>query len=81
MVVELRTPGPDKGEAVAAFMNEPPFAGFMPVFLGDDLTDEDGFRAVRCLGGYGVIVGPRARPKRSSPSRASPRPSLGWRPQ
>ena len=59
MVVELRTPGPDKGEAVAAFMNEPPFAGFMPVFLGDDLTDEDGFRAVRFLGGYGVIVGPR----------------------
>jgi trehalose 6-phosphate phosphatase len=59
MVVELRTPGPDKGAAVTAFMNEAPFAGFTPVFLGDDLTDEDGFRAAQSLGGYGVIVGVR----------------------
>jgi len=44
---------------VAAFMSEPPFAGFKPVFIGDDLTDEDGFRAAQQLGGYGVIVGPR----------------------
>jgi len=59
MVVELRTPGPDKGAAVTDFMTERPFAGFTPVFLGDDLTDEDGFRAAKLLGGYGVIVGPR----------------------
>jgi trehalose 6-phosphate phosphatase len=59
MVVELRTPGPDKGAAVAAFMNEPPFAGALPVFMGDDITDEDGFRAAKSLGGFGVIVGSR----------------------
>jgi trehalose 6-phosphate phosphatase len=59
MVVELRAPGPNKGEAVEAFMREPPFAGATPIFLGDDLTDEDGFRAARKLGGFGVIVGPR----------------------
>lgn len=59
MVVELRAPGPDKGAALAAFMAEPPFAGLTPVFLGDDLTDEDGFRAARRLGGFGVIVGAR----------------------
>jgi len=57
--VELRAPGPDKGAAIATFMAEPPFAGHLPVFLGDDLTDEDGFRAVALLGGYGVVVGPR----------------------
>ncbi len=59
MVVELKSHGPDKGGAVAAFMTEAPFAGSMPVFLGDDLTDEHGFGAARALGGYGVIVGPR----------------------
>ena len=59
MVVELRAPGPDKGDAVRAFMTEAPFAGATPVFLGDDLTDEDGFIAATALGGYGVIVGAR----------------------
>jgi trehalose 6-phosphate phosphatase len=29
------------------------------VFLGDDLTDENGFRAAERLGGFGVVVGPR----------------------
>lgn len=59
MVVEVLAPGPDKGAAIAAFMAEPPFAGYWPVFLGDDLTDEDGFRAAAGLDGYGVVVGPR----------------------
>lgn len=57
MVVELRTPGSDKGGAVTAFMAEAPFAGATPVMLGDDLTDEAGFRAAEALGGYGVLVG------------------------
>lgn len=58
LVVELKTPGTDKGTAVAAFMEEPPFAGARPVMLGDDLTDEHGFRAAELLGGFGVLVGP-----------------------
>ena len=58
MVLELRTPGADKGGAVTAFMSEAPFAGALPVMLGDDLTDEAGFRAAEALGGFGVLVGP-----------------------
>ena len=61
LVVELKTPGTDKGTALRAFMLEPPFVGAIPVMLGDDLTDEDGFRAAADLGGFGVLVGP-ARP-------------------
>lgn len=58
MVVELKTPGTSKGTAVRAFMAEAPFAGGLPVMLGDDLTDEDGFEAAVALGGFGVLVGP-----------------------
>ena len=61
MVVELRPPGADKGDAIEAFMSEPPFRGAIPIFVGDDLTDENGFRAVRGLGGYGVLVGPQRK--------------------
>jgi trehalose 6-phosphate phosphatase len=57
MVMELRTPGPGKGDSVRAFMAEAPFAGARPIFMGDDLTDEDGFHAAMALGGFGVLVG------------------------
>lgn len=59
MVIELLTPGRTKGDAVAEFMAEPPFAGATPIFIGDDLTDEAGFEAVADYGGVGVIVGSR----------------------
>jgi trehalose 6-phosphate phosphatase len=57
MVEELRTPGPTKGDSVAAFLGQPPFAGAIPVFVGDDDTDEHGFEAVQAQGGVGVLVG------------------------
>lgn len=57
MVAELRTPGADKGAALTAFLRETPFLGALPVFVGDDLTDEDGFAAAERLGGFGVLVG------------------------
>ena len=56
-VVELKTPGSTKGSALDAFMAEAPFAGSFPVMIGDDLTDEDGFRAALAHGGFGVLVG------------------------
>jgi trehalose 6-phosphate phosphatase len=57
MVTELRPAGADKGDAVRAFMLQPPFAGYRPIFVGDDLTDEDAFQAAAELGGGGVLVG------------------------
>ena len=58
MVLELKTPGTDKGVAVTAFMAEAPFNGATPIMVGDDLTDEHGFEAAEALGGFGVLVGP-----------------------
>lgn len=58
MVVELRLKGRDKGAAVDMLMREPARRGTRPVFMGDDVTDEAGFRAARALGGAGVLVGP-----------------------
>lgn len=57
MVFELRAPG-DKGDAIRRLMAHPNFARGVPVFLGDDVTDEAGFAAARALGGAGILVGP-----------------------
>ena len=53
---ELRPHGADKGTAVEALMRRAPFAGREPVFIGDDVTDEDGIAAARRLGGVGLRV-------------------------
>jgi trehalose 6-phosphate phosphatase len=56
-VFELKPKGASKGEVIRRFMQEPPFSQRMPVFLGDDLTDEAGFAAVNAMGGLSVKVG------------------------
>jgi trehalose 6-phosphate phosphatase len=57
MVVEAKPGGTSKGHAIEAFLQEPPFAGRKPVFVGDDFTDEVGFSTVQRLQGLGVKVG------------------------
>lgn len=59
MMVELRGPGWNKGEAVMALMAEAPMAGSRPVVIGDDLTDEPALRVAGEMGGFGVLVGAR----------------------
>lgn len=49
----------NKGRAVEWFMAGAPFAGRVPVFIGDDRTDEDGFAAVAARGGHAIQIGSR----------------------
>lgn len=56
-VVELRAAGKDKGIAIAELMAEPQFRQRVPVFTGDDATDELGFRQVNKMGGHSIKIG------------------------
>ena len=57
MVFEIKRATFDKGLAVRRFMTQPPFAGRVPLFLGDDVTDRPGFAAVIERGGQAYSVG------------------------
>src|SRR5258708_11601669 len=57
MVMEIKPSGKDKGTAIAEFLAEVPFRGRLPVFIGDDLTDEFGFELINRAGGCSVKVG------------------------
>jgi trehalose 6-phosphate phosphatase len=59
MMLEIKPRGFAKSSAIKAFMQEPPFSGRRPVFVGDDLTDQDGFKTVEDQGGISIAVGDR----------------------
>lgn len=57
MVVELKPAGKDKGVAIREFLDEVPFKGRVPVFAGDDITDEFGFDVINAMNGHSIKVG------------------------
>ncbi|MBH2019968.1 MAG: trehalose-phosphatase [Burkholderiales bacterium] len=57
-VIDLKPAGFSKGTAIASFMTEAPFSGRIPLFAGDDVTDEAGFEQVLRMGGQTIKVGP-----------------------
>ena len=59
LVLEFKPVGSDKGQAVRDLLATPWGAGRMPVYLGDDLTDEHAFAVVNASAGLSVRVGMR----------------------
>ena len=57
MVFEFAPKQHHKGAAITEMMRHDPFAGRRAVFVGDDVTDEDGFRAVKAQAGITIRVG------------------------
>ncbi len=56
MAWEVKPRGADKGLAVRHIMSRAPFTGRTPIYVGDDVTDEDGIRVARTAGGEGYRV-------------------------
>lgn len=59
-VLELRPGAWTKGSSITSFMQEAPFVGCTPVFIGDDVTDEDAFEVVNEMNGVSIRVGQAA---------------------
>lgn len=57
MVIEIKPRQASKAAAINRMMGLAPFAGRVPLFAGDDLTDEAGFQAVKAMGGITIKVG------------------------
>lgn len=62
MVYEIKPSSAHKGRVIGTFMRIGAFSGRRPVFVGDDVTDEDGFRACNAVEGISVRVGPTNGP-------------------
>jgi trehalose 6-phosphate phosphatase len=60
-VIEVKPAAHTKDSAVTAFMQEAPFRGRTPIYIGDDQTDYGGFAAVRRFEGIAIAVGPRVQ--------------------
>lgn len=56
-VIEVTPTEAEKGTAIERFLTTTPYRGRTPVFAGDDLTDESGFRSVNRLGGMSIHIG------------------------
>lgn len=57
MVVEIKPRAASKAGAIQRLMALSPFSGRVPVFAGDDLTDEAGFQEVKKRGGVSIKIG------------------------
>jgi trehalose 6-phosphate phosphatase len=74
---DVRARDADKGKAVERLMAVSPFAGRVPVYIGDDWTDEDGFTAALAAQGRAIRVG-EERPTLATETLNNPAAVRHW---
>lgn len=78
MVVEIRPEKIDKGRSISTFLEHDPFFGRRPLMIGDDWTDEPGFRVANAHGGRSIRVGTDKRPTEATENMATPEDVHRW---
>jgi trehalose 6-phosphate phosphatase len=78
MVVEVRPARADKGNAIEILLDDPAFSGKLPLFIGDDWTDESAFRVVNVRGGRSIRVGRDVRPTDALENLPDPTAVRAW---
>jgi trehalose 6-phosphate phosphatase len=76
-VVEIRPRHLTKGSAIRQLMERAPFRDRIPIFAGDDTTDEDAFEVVNGLGGISLRIGDEI-PTAAKFRLATPDQLRGW---
>lgn len=76
-VYELKPPGTDKGSALSTLMRDTAFRHRLPIYIGDDLTDEHALAAARKFSGIGIQVG-SLMPSAARFGLATPAAVLQW---
>jgi trehalose 6-phosphate phosphatase len=77
MVWEIKDTRYTKATAVETLMRRKPFRGRVPIFVGDDVADEDGFAAAERFGGLALPVGRVHSPRRRA-AFAEPKDVRDW---
>lgn len=76
-VYELKPPGRNKGSALNMFMHDTRFHNRVPIYIGDDLTDENALSAAQKMAGIGIQVG-TVMPSAARFGLADPAAVLHW---
>ena len=56
-ILNLRLEGANKGAAIQKIIQHYHLNDYYPIFIGDDLTDEAGFKVINTLNGCSIKVG------------------------
>jgi trehalose 6-phosphate phosphatase len=56
-VAEILPSAAGKGKVIERILQQPPYKGRRPIFVGDDLTDEHGFKTVNAHDGLSIRIG------------------------